>query len=255
MAEEHTEIIEAIDKEPVEGLKVAAPGEAMAELETEVTGPTKKRWRTAPALLGTSVLFAVTVIALVLSLANVPEITSIDDADVPLSSGLSDTDTMSSTQSTTLPKSDEPIGGSMNAVSENGIAGQEDNTESGSGGSSSSGSGTTNSNGGVNSGSNGSNGGGNTGQTWHPSWTEQVWVDTSIWQSVYVGENPIYEYHSVCNECGAIISGFAAQHLLDTGHGSYSNNVPILIGYTPVYETRWVESGYWETITHPGYWG
>lgn len=43
--------------------------------------------------------------------------------------------------------------------------------------------------------------------------------------------DPVYEdqttYHTVCNECGDIIDGQAAQHIRDTGHSGYSTNVPI----------------------------
>lgn len=42
---------------------------------------------------------------------------------------------------------------------------------------------------------------------------------------------PVYEnqttYHTVCNECGEVIDGTAAQHIRDTGHSGYSTNVPI----------------------------
>jgi len=95
-------------------------------------------------------------------------------------------------------------------------------------------------------------GGGNT-LTWHPPWTEQVWVDTSGWQSVHVGDNPVYSQHHVCTTCGIIVDGFGPQHLLDTGHAGY-HTAMILVGTTPVYENRWVESGHWTTVTHPGYW-
>ena len=89
---------------------------------------------------------------------------------------------------------------------------------------------------------------------WHEPWDEQVWVDTSHWESVWVGDNPIYEYTAVCNDCGAVLGGAAAQHLEDTLHSSYSNNVPVQVGSTPVYENRWIESGYWNTVRHDGYW-
>lgn len=89
---------------------------------------------------------------------------------------------------------------------------------------------------------------------WHPGWDEQVWVDSSGWQSVWVGDNPIYETHSICNTCDAVISGFAAEHLMNTHHGSYRTG-NVQIGTQPVYESRWVESGYWKSVHHEGYWG
>ena len=89
---------------------------------------------------------------------------------------------------------------------------------------------------------------------WHDGWDEQVWVDTSSYQSIWVGDNPVYEYAAICNECGASLGGFAAQHLEDYRHGSYRGDL-VLTGYEPVYENRWVASGYWSTIHHPGYWG
>ena len=105
-----------------------------------------------------------------------------------------------------------------------------------------------------NSGSGGSNNSNGNSLTWHEPWSEQVWADTSSWQSVYIGDNPIYETHHICSDCGAIVDYVGAEHLLSTGHSGYRTET-ILVGYTPIYENRWVESGYWTTVTHPGYWG
>lgn len=116
---------------------------------------------------------------------------------------------------------------------------------------------TPSSPGGSTSGNN-SGGGGSTAPepVWHEPWDEQVWRDTSHYEEVYVCDVPVYEYHSVCNTCGAIISGHAAQHLLDSEHcESYTTDVAIQVGSQPYYETRWVASGYYETIHHEGYWG
>ncbi len=33
--------------------------------------------------------------------------------------------------------------------------------------------------------------------------------------------------HSICNECGEVIDGKAAQHIAETGHSGYSRNVPL----------------------------
>lgn len=50
----------------------------------------------------------------------------------------------------------------------------------------------------------------------------------------------VITYHSVCNECGEIIDGKAAQHIAETGHSGYSRNVPrtdkVLVS------ERWVET-------------
>jgi hypothetical protein len=90
------------------------------------------------------------------------------------------------------------------------------------------------------------------GQVWHPGWDEQVWVDTSHYESVWVPEQGYYG--SRCNTCGADISGFAGQHIIDTGHVGYSGDV--WFQTAPAHEEQqWVSSGYYETINHPGYWG
>ena len=68
--------------------------------------------------------------------------------------------------------------------------------------------------------------------------TEQVLV-SEAW------DEPIYEtkYASVCNTCGADITGFAPEHLLETEHDSYRTGIPIktLVDYNhhdAVYETK-----------------
>lgn len=69
-----------------------------------------------------------------------------------------------------------------------------------------------------------------------------------------VQHQPIYDsrttYHTVCNECEAIIDGNAQAHIADTGHVGYSTNVPISTevlrqaGYTEivVLEDAWDET-------------
>ena len=63
-----------------------------------------------------------------------------------------------------------------------------------------------------------------------------IWVPnyaTVHHDAVYetVHHDAVYEsqtsYHSVCNDCKAVIDGFAADHISDTGHSGYSTNVPI----------------------------
>ena len=206
--------------------------------------------------LGALVLAAV-VVGIVIG--TTPATTTIEDPAVPLSSGAS----FGGATASGSVKPDAPGGttasssasnvsntGSSSSTSPSGTTGtgtQGGNTGSGSQGGSS---GSTGS-GSSNSGSSG--GGSNPGLTWHPAWDEQVWVDTSGYQSVYVGENPIYEYHDICNTCGVIVDGFGAEHIMDTHHSGYHSEY-VLVGSTPLYENQWVSSGYWTTVTHPGYW-
>ncbi|MDR1357838.1 MAG: hypothetical protein LBJ48_00565 [Coriobacteriales bacterium] len=126
---------------------------------------------------------------------------------------------------------------------------------SNSGNSGNNGSGNSGGNGGSDSGGNNSGNSGNSGskKVWHEPWDEQVWVDTSSWQSVYVGENPIYEHHLVCNDCKIIVDGFGDRHILDTGHSGFHSET-IFARYEPVYEDQYIESGYTKTIHHEGYW-
>jgi hypothetical protein len=92
--------------------------------------------------------------------------------------------------------------------------------------------------------------GGQSGKTWHPGWSEQVWVDTSHYESVWVPA--VGHEASICNTCGAEITGNAARHILDTGHsghhGTYIVDVPAHE------EQQWISDGYYETIWHDGYW-
>jgi len=92
--------------------------------------------------------------------------------------------------------------------------------------------------------------------TWYPPRSEQVWVNTSGWQSVYVGENPIFQQAEICSTCGASSFGGIWDHI-NNAHGGLGGFYigSIQVGTEPIYETRWVESGYWTTVTRPGYWG
>ena len=65
-------------------------------------------------------------------------------------------------------------------------------------------------------------------------------------------EHPaVYEdvttYHSVCNECGELIDGHAAQHIAETGHSGYSRNVPLTetVLKTPAWSETVVDSEAW----------
>lgn len=68
----------------------------------------------------------------------------------------------------------------------------------------------------------------------------------------HVVEHPaVYEdvttYHSVCNECGELIDGHAAQHIAETGHSGYSRNVPLTetVLKTPAWSETVVDSEAW----------
>ena len=125
------------------------------------------------------------------------------------------------------------------------------------GGGSSTGGGTP-SGGGSTSGGGSSGGGGGSAsnQTWYPPRDEQVWVDTSSWQSVYVGETPVYQQAEICSACGSSFFGGIWDHI-NAAHGGIGGFYMgmVQVGTKPMYENRWVESGYWTTVTHPGYWG
>lgn len=81
------------------------------------------------------------------------------------------------------------------------------------------------------------------GSVHHDAVYEQVWHE------------PVYEtettYHTVCNDCQAVIDGTAAQHIADTGHSGYSTNVPIaneVIVQEGYYEDVLTEEAYDETV-------
>ncbi|MCL2529353.1 MAG: hypothetical protein FWE41_03360 [Coriobacteriia bacterium] len=228
---------------------------------------TKKRLAIILGSLGTLIIAALIV---GLAVSDTGKITTIKDADVPLTgvSTNAGNNNSNSTSSSSSSSNSNTNNNSGNNNSGGGSGGGNTDGDTGGnpgGGSPGGGGGTTAPPGGGGGGTTsppGGGGGGTTpppdsggggGPTWHPPWEEQVWVDTSGWQSVHVGDNPVYEQHNICNTCGAIVSGFAAQHMLETGHAGH-HTAMVLVGHVPVYEDVWVESGYWTTITHPGYW-
>ena len=106
--------------------------------------------------------------------------------------------------------------------------------------------------GGNGSGGSGGGGGGNTAPqpVWHPGWTEVIHHPAEYQEVWHPAEG---HYGSVCNDCGAEISGHAAQHLIETGHNSYRNNV--WIETSPGWTEHVVVREAWdEYIEHPGYW-
>ena len=78
---------------------------------------------------------------------------------------------------------------------------------------------------------------------------------THTWLNVYAQvyvvdkaahDEPVYEQKeiSVCNTCGADVSGFAGQHLLDTEHSSYKSATKMVQTGTKHYD----EVGHYETV-------
>jgi len=124
-------------------------------------------------------------------------------------------------------------------------------------------------------GSNAGNGGGNTGtggsstggggQVWHDGYNEQVWVDTSHWESTVLRpayDEPVMELHEFCWGCGADITGQIMQHMDwhlatdGTDYGWYDKYVQVdTIHHDAITQDTWVSGGYWTTVWHDGYWG
>ena len=92
-------------------------------------------------------------------------------------------------------------------------------------------------------------------KTYHPAWDE--WVEEGHWENVSVpatyGSRAVFG--SVCNECGANISGAAMAHLKETHHSGYREDVVGSEQYevTPARtEQVWVDTSHW--VHHLGYW-
>lgn len=88
--------------------------------------------------------------------------------------------------------------------------------------------------------------------TWVPS-TKTV-HHNAVTKEVY--HEPIYDlqttYHTVCNECEAVIDGNALAHIADTAHAGYSTNVPIsseVLRQAAYFQTVVVEDAWDETVT------
>jgi hypothetical protein len=100
---------------------------------------------------------------------------------------------------------------------------------------------------------------GSSGRVWHEGWNEWVVDVPGHYEQRMVSgawDQPTGHYGSVCRTCGADISGFAAEHLLQTGHmgGYYTDWIPTgTIHHDAEYENVWVpEQGH--NIWHEGYW-
>ena len=109
------------------------------------------------------------------------------------------------------------------------------------------------------------------GQTWHPAWDETVlvraaWTEYVTHPAVYntVHHSEAAHWGARCNQCGADISGYASQHLLDNAPSCYSYTT----NYKFIDQAAWdesvlVSSAWTEEIYHPaeyrnihheGYW-
>ncbi len=223
-----------------EGFVDEVTSETSAEDAYDTTKKRKQR-RLAVLLSSTSVL-AVVALIVGIALTNSPATINIEDEEVPLSSLSSGT----STSATALGVASSSGNASSGTASEG--ADTSDSHDSSSAGSNPGAGG----NGGSN-GSSGATGSGGYNKVWHEAWDEQVWVDTSGWQSAYVGENPIYQEGATCNECGYFIAGSIMPHMEASGHYGYRTGL-VQIGTEPIYENQWVSSGYWTSVHHEGYW-
>jgi len=77
-----------------------------------------------------------------------------------------------------------------------------------------------------------------------PIYRQQYVVDKAAWSE----EVPVWgnKEISVCNTCGADITGFSVQHLLDTEHGGYHSEViKVQTGTKTIYHE---EVGHWENV-------
>ena len=99
-------------------------------------------------------------------------------------------------------------------------------------------------------------------RTWHEGYWERAWMDTSHWEQVVI--EPAYdewiaEYRSICDHCGADITGFELNHMATVHPGKpvsthHSGPFDYSVHHDAVYQDVWVESGQWQDIWHEGYW-
>jgi hypothetical protein len=91
-------------------------------------------------------------------------------------------------------------------------------------------------------------------KTYHPAWDE--WVESGYYETRTIpasfGQRDTFG--SVCNDCGADISGHAAQHLKDTHHSGYHEGIVGSETYeiTPARtEQVWIDTSHW--VHHEAY--
>jgi hypothetical protein len=160
-------------------------------------------------------------------------------------------------------KTDKAVGdnSAVKAMSTGSVANDDKGSTSKHGGSSSS-AGSDSDNGGSGNSSSDKNDNGvtaptdpNAGKTWVKPWDEYVkdgYYKTTEHPAEY-GYRDVYG--SVCNDCGANITGHAMQHLKETHHSGYHEGVVgkekylIKDAWT---EKVWVDTSHW--VHHDGYW-
>jgi hypothetical protein len=84
---------------------------------------------------------------------------------------------------------------------------------------------------------------------------KQIWVeDSPAWDE----QIPVYSHieESVCNVCGAVITGNEAQHgkthmIVGEGSGHHTEYVDEIVGYDTVHHDA---VGHWETVEDGGHW-
>lgn len=221
--------------------------ETVGEAESTAKNITKSKKRRQVAWLIAAGVFLVVALLVGVVAVNTPATQTGTDNSAPLLSPLSGTGTRNSASSGTSSSGTASSGASSNSGASSG------SNETASGGQDTSTSGSAGSSGGTESNTSTGNTGAGATKVWHDPWDEKVWVDTSSYQSVYVGENPIYESHHVCNTCGIVVDGIGAEHILETGHSGY-RTATFLVRTEPVYENQWVSSGYEKIVHHEGYW-
>jgi len=108
----------------------------------------------------------------------------------------------------------------------------------------------------------------NAGKVWHNGYWEHrlvrnAWTEEIYHEAVYntVHHNETGHYGSRCNTCGADITGFAVDHLEETGHASYRSAWFV---DSPAWDEQVLVSGAWteyryhdaeyQDIWHEGYW-
>lgn len=84
---------------------------------------------------------------------------------------------------------------------------------------------------------------------------EQVWVEDS---PAWIEQIPVYgsEERSICNVCGANITGSEAAHakahmLAGEGSGHHNEFIQVVIGYNAIAHDA---TGHWETVEAGGHW-
>jgi len=94
-------------------------------------------------------------------------------------------------------------------------------------------------------------------RVWHEPWDEQVlvsaaWTEEIYHPAVYTTVHHPEQGHvgSICNTCGIEVTGYGNQHLLDTGHSSFTSYHWFVD--SPEWDEQVLTSAAWtEYISHP----